>query len=100
MRDALHPDGHPQSARSRLQRRLPGAEPDAQLRRPGAADAGPAAGLNDVPVQIEWQDGYLLPPTRPGLGIEFDREALRRLPKTPPMASRRLQRADGSYTNW
>jgi L-alanine-DL-glutamate epimerase-like enolase superfamily enzyme len=28
-----------------------------------------------VPVQPEWDDGYLLPPTRLGLGIEFDRTA-------------------------
>ncbi|HEV2123634.1 MAG TPA: mandelate racemase/muconate lactonizing enzyme family protein, partial [Chloroflexota bacterium] len=56
---------------------------------------------NAVPVQLEWQDGYLLPPTRPGLGIEFDREAARRLKPegnggTHPM----LQRIDGSFTNW
>ena len=37
-----------------------------QPRRPGTT-------LTDVvPVQPEWEDGYLLPPTRPGLGIEFD----------------------------
>ncbi len=33
-----------------------------------------------VPVQLEWQDGFILPPTRPGLGIEFDREAARKSP--------------------
>jgi galactonate dehydratase len=61
----------------------------------------PGSALNDLfPVQIEWKDGYLLPPTRPGLGIEFDREALRQAPKPAPMASRRLQRLDNSYTNW
>jgi L-alanine-DL-glutamate epimerase-like enolase superfamily enzyme len=61
----------------------------------------PGSMLNDLfPVQIEWQDGYLLPPTKPGLGIEFDREALRKLPKTAPLASRRLRRDDNSYTNW
>ncbi|HLG50785.1 MAG TPA: mandelate racemase/muconate lactonizing enzyme family protein [Chloroflexota bacterium] len=52
-----------------------------------------------VPVQPEWKDGYLLPPTRPGLGIEFDREAARRHPYQPtsfPM----LRRLDGSFTNW
>ena len=52
-----------------------------------------------VPVQMEWKDGYILPPTRPGLGIEFDREAARRSPfqmfEVP-----HLQRADGGYTNW
>ncbi|MDQ5851160.1 MAG: mandelate racemase/muconate lactonizing enzyme family protein [Chloroflexota bacterium] len=52
-----------------------------------------------VPVQPEWEDGHLLPPTRPGLGIEFDREAARaypfRLTELP-----QLRRADGSVTNW
>jgi len=64
-----------------------------QPRRPGTM-------LNDVfPVQIEWNDGYLLPPTRPGLGIEFDRDAARkyqfRMAELP-----HLQREDGSLTNW
>jgi L-alanine-DL-glutamate epimerase-like enolase superfamily enzyme len=52
-----------------------------------------------VPVQMEWKDGYILPPTRPGLGIEFDREAARKMPfqmyEVP-----HLVRADGGYTNW
>ncbi len=52
-----------------------------------------------VPVQPIWKDGYLLPPTRPGLGIEFDREAAKKSPfqmyEVP-----HLQRVDGSYTNW
>ncbi len=52
-----------------------------------------------VPVQPEWQDGYLLPSTRPGLGIEFDREAAKKQPFQlfePP----HLTRPDGSITNW
>ena len=52
-----------------------------------------------VPVQVEWADGYLLPPTSPGLGIEFDREAARAHPfqlHEPP----HLHRPDGSVTNW
>jgi L-alanine-DL-glutamate epimerase-like enolase superfamily enzyme len=64
-----------------------------QPRRPGTA-------LTDVvPVQVEWQDGYLLPPSRPGLGIEFDREAA----KKHPFQMRELphlRRLDGSVTNW
>jgi galactonate dehydratase len=64
-----------------------------QPRRPGTT-------LTDVvPVQVSWQDGYLLPPTRPGLGIEFDRDAAREHPfqmTEPP----HLQRLDGSLTNW
>lgn len=52
-----------------------------------------------VPVQPEWEDGYLLPPTRPGLGVEFDREAA----KKNPFQMRelpQLRRLDGSFTNW
>lgn len=52
-----------------------------------------------VPVQGAWEDGSLLPPTRPGLGVEFDREAARRHPfqmTEPP----HLRRTDGSFTNW
>jgi galactonate dehydratase len=52
-----------------------------------------------VPVQPEWRGGYLLPPTRPGLGIEFDREAARKHPyqlRDLPT----LHREDGSFTNW
>lgn len=64
-----------------------------QPRRPGTT-------LTDVfPAQIEWRDGYLLPPTRPGLGIEFDRDAARRHPfsfRMPP----RLWRLDGAMTNF
>ncbi len=64
-----------------------------QPRRPGTT-------LTDVfPVQIEWRDGYLLPPTRPGLGIELDRDAARRhlfSLQMPP----RLWRLDGSMTNF
>lgn len=64
-----------------------------QPRKPGTM-------LTDVvPVQPEWQDGYLLPPTRPGLGVEFDREAA----KKNPFQMRELpnlRRLDGSFTNW
>ncbi|MBV8719159.1 MAG: mandelate racemase/muconate lactonizing enzyme family protein [Chloroflexi bacterium] len=64
-----------------------------QPRRPGTS-------LTDVvPVQVDWQDGYLLPPTRPGLGVVFDRDAARRSPfqmTEPP----HLHRLDGSFTNW
>jgi galactonate dehydratase len=64
-----------------------------QPRRPGTT-------MTDVvPVQVPWADGYLLPPTIPGLGVEFDREAARRSPfqmVEPP----HLRRADGTFTNW
>ena len=52
-----------------------------------------------VPVQPVWEDGYLLPPTAPGLGIEFDRAAARAHTfqvHEPP----HLRRLDGSFTNW
>ncbi len=60
----------------------------------------PGTMLTDVvPVQIPWEDGYLLPPALPGLGIEFDREAALahpfQLTEIP-----HLHRADGSFTNW
>ena len=60
----------------------------------------PSGVLTDIfPVGLEWEDGYLLPPTRPGLGIEFNREAARQ----HPFQMRELphyQRQDGSLTNW
>jgi galactonate dehydratase len=49
--------------------------------------------------QPEWEDGYLLPPTKPGLGIEFDREAIKKYPFEMtglPL----IRREDGSFTNW
>ena len=52
-----------------------------------------------VPVQPDWEDGYLLPPTRPGLGIEFDREAARAYPFRMTHLPQ-LRRLDGSFTNW
>ena len=60
----------------------------------------PGSFLDDVVTgQPAWEDGYLLPPTRPGLGIEFDRDAA----KANPMQPREmpiLKRLDGSFTNW
>jgi L-alanine-DL-glutamate epimerase-like enolase superfamily enzyme len=60
----------------------------------------PGTMLTDVvPVQMEWKDGYLLAPTRPGLGIEFNRAAAKAHPfqmTEPP----HLRRTDGSFTNW
>ncbi len=56
--------------------------------------------LPDVfPVQPEWEDGYLLRPTRPGLGIEFDREAAKQRPFRMTELPQ-LRRLDGSFTNW
>jgi galactonate dehydratase len=52
-----------------------------------------------VPVQPAWDDGYLLPPTRPGLGVEFDRAAAARFPFRSTELPH-LRRRDGSFTNW
>jgi L-alanine-DL-glutamate epimerase-like enolase superfamily enzyme len=64
-----------------------------QPRRPGTT-------MTDIfPVQVAWEDGYLLPPTRPGLGIEFDRDAARKHPFQMTEIPR-LRRLDGAFTNW
>jgi len=55
--------------------------------------------IDVVPVQPEWQDGYLLAPERPGLGIEFDREAAKKHPFQMAELPH-LYRLDGSLTNW
>ena len=60
----------------------------------------PMTALADVVTeQIELKDGHLLPPTRPGLGVTFDREAAKRHPMRMVDVPR-LRRADGSFTNW
>jgi len=60
----------------------------------------PGTTLTDVvPVQPEWEAGYLLPPTRPGLGIEFDRQAAKKHPFQMTELPH-LRRLDGSFTNW
>ena len=92
---AVHNPLGPVSTAACLQLNLacPNVGVQEQPRRPGTL-------LTDVvPVQPEWEDGYLLPPTRPGLGIEFDRDAARSHPfqmLEPP----HLHRRDGSFTNW
>jgi galactonate dehydratase len=64
-----------------------------QPRKPGTT-------FTDVfPVQIAWENGYLLPPTAPGLGIEFDREAAKHA-SFQMVEPAHLRRADGSFTNW
>ena len=60
----------------------------------------PGTQLTDVfPAQVPFADGHLLPPDRPGLGIEFDEEAALAMPFEPTEGVA-LQRDDGSYTNW
>lgn len=56
----------------------------------------PGTLLKDVfPVQVEWEDGYLIPPTRPGLGIEFDEESAKKYPYKK-RDSPRAYRLDGA----
>ncbi len=62
-------------------------------RRPG--ESMPDLVLN----QPEWEDGYLLPPTAPGLGIEFNPDALGKYPFEMGELLH-LRRPDGSVTNW
>jgi L-alanine-DL-glutamate epimerase-like enolase superfamily enzyme len=68
-----------------------GVQEQPRWRGPALADV--------VPVQPEWQDGYLLPPTAPGLGVEFDREAAEKYPFQMTELPH-LRRLDGSVTNW
>lgn len=64
-----------------------------QPRKPGTM-------LTDVVVgQATWEDGYLLAPDKPGLGIEFDRDAAKAHPYQKTDLPR-LRRLDGSFTNW
>ena len=56
--------------------------------------------LEDVfPVQVPYESGCMLPPERPGLGVEFDSEAAEKHPYQE-VRSPRLRRRDGSFTNW
>jgi L-alanine-DL-glutamate epimerase-like enolase superfamily enzyme len=60
----------------------------------------PGTSMPDVVLnQPVWEDGYLLPPEAPGLGIEFDREAIKNYPFDMTELPH-LRRTDGSVTNW
>ena len=64
-----------------------------QPRKPGTL-------LKDVVMETAvWEDGYLLPSTAPGLGIEFDREAAAKHPYQQTFERPQLRRLDGSFTN-
>ena len=57
--------------------------------------------LTDVfPVQVPFESGYLLPPESPGLGIEFNEDALTNVSTQEYGPPHGFQREDGSYTNW
>jgi len=49
--------------------------------------------------QMEWKDGYFVPPTRPGLGIEFDPKEAKKYPYKP-WEPPQTRREDGSVANW
>ena len=60
----------------------------------------PGTSLTDVVTgQPAWEDGYLLPPTAPGLGLGFDREAAKSYPFQMSELPH-LNREDGAFTNW
>ena len=61
----------------------------------------PMSALTDAfPVQVPWESGYLLPPERPGLGIEFNEDALADVSTQAYGPPHGYQRDDGAYTNW
>lgn len=61
----------------------------------------PMSSLTDVfPVQVPFESGYLLPPELPGLGIEFNEDALTNVTTQEYGPPHGYQREDGSYTNW
>ena len=60
----------------------------------------PGGALDDLfEGQAVFEDGYLLPATTPGIGIEFD-EATAERHQASLFEVPRLRRADGSFTNW
>ena len=61
----------------------------------------PMSSLTDVfPLQVPFESGYLLPPEGPGLGIEFNEDALTNVSTPEYGPPHGYQRDDGSYTNW
>lgn len=56
--------------------------------------------MEDIfPVQVPYEAGCLLPPQRPGLGLEFDEEAATGR-EFRWLTGPQLRREDGSFTNW
>lgn len=61
----------------------------------------PMSSLTDVfPVQMPFESGYLLPPEAPGLGIEFNEDAMDNVSTQDYGPPHGYEREDGSYTNW
>ncbi|MBT3267995.1 galactonate dehydratase [Candidatus Poribacteria bacterium] len=52
------------------------------------------------PSDITWDDGYLLAPTAPGLGVEINEDAFEQYAPDLEDEAPRLHRADGAFTNW
>ena len=52
------------------------------------------------PLQVPYENGYLLPPQSPGLGIEFNEEAAQASYGFQWQNGPQLRRKDGSFTNW
>jgi len=48
---------------------------------------------------IKWEEGYIIPPTAPGLGIEFDEELARAHPYTGAGLHLEMQEAPCNYTD-
>ena len=60
----------------------------------------PGATLSDaLPTELVWEDGYLMAPSVPGLGVSLDEEAAEAYAYRPGHAPR-LRRRDGAFTNW
>jgi len=61
----------------------------------------PMTALTDVfPEQVPFESGSLLPPEKPGLGIEFDETAFDGMAPYEQDEAVGYRREDGSYTNW
>lgn len=56
--------------------------------------------VDEFPVQVPFEAGYLLPPQAPGLGIEFNEAALTNASTQDYAPPTGYRRDDGSYTNW
>ena len=59
---------------------------------------------NVIPEQIGWEDGYMVPNGKPGLGITVDRDAARAhvadLDAPRRFTRGHMRRLDGGFTNW
>jgi len=61
----------------------------------------PVSDLTDIfPEQVPFEDGHRFPPSKPGVGIEFDESAFDDLAPYEPRGATGYVREDGSYTNW